>query len=149
MWRPKKSRGPDVEAIIFLPVVVAVESKRTADGALDKVAQIISYAEDKSYDAVILRLEENPEEAKSYDKLVNLIGRYGVGVVVGGDPYAPLSGSEEVLLKARMKLRPSPALELHSEMQQVVVSTEDVGKLVEKLSLYRKFFEEDDGIEGS
>ncbi|MEM4469045.1 MAG: hypothetical protein QXS32_08285 [Candidatus Nezhaarchaeales archaeon] len=141
LWRYKKTRGPDVEAVIFLPIVVAIESKRTARAAFDSFAQIVTYAKDEKYDAVLLRLEENPDKDSLNENFIELTRNYGIGVIVGGETYAPLSGSEEVLLKARLRLRSSPTAELYKEMQQVDVRIDDVGKLIEYHLLFRKFFE--------
>lgn len=140
LWKSKRSHGPDVETILFLPIAIAVESKRSVDVALDDIAQIIRYAEDKNYDSVILRLEKSPEESRSFNMLLNLIKEYGVGIVIGEDPHAPLSGSDDVLLRAQVRIRTSSLTRLCEGMQMVAMKAGSIEDLVEDLSFFRKFF---------
>ncbi|MCC6014673.1 MAG: hypothetical protein LM564_03095, partial [Desulfurococcaceae archaeon] len=94
MWRSKRSWGPDVEMMVLLPVAVAVESKHTVADAYEKLGQLINYSLSDMYDAVVLRLEEAPRSSEELKKLADVVGEYGIGVVVGGEPYSPLSGAE-------------------------------------------------------
>jgi len=110
VWRSKKARGPDVEMVFFMPVSIAIESKHTVADALDKASQVIGYVQSKRYDAVFLRLENPPEkENRDLKSLKDIIGKYGIGIIIGGDPYSPLTGSEKVLQKASLNLCSNPS----------------------------------------
>ena len=52
---PRKSWSPDVTMIIFIPVAVAIESKRAVATAKKELRQAIEYADSGRYDASSLR----------------------------------------------------------------------------------------------
>lgn len=139
LWKYNKTRGPDVEELLFVPLFVAVESKKTAADALASLQQIVGYAKSRSYDAVILRLEEDPPRDQYYESLVHQIKKQGIGLVVGGGPYTPLTGSEEIMLKARVNFRARLTREL-SEMQLIKLSVQSEEDFVNHLLFARKYF---------
>ena len=136
VWRSKRSWGPDVEMLLLLPVAVAVESKRTVADALSKVGQLISYSQSERYDALILRLEEAPKEDEELGTLVDVLGKYGIGIVVGGEPYSPLTGAEEILQRASLNLRSNP-LELLEDMG---LSAQSLAISLNTLLPFRRYF---------
>jgi len=136
VWRSKRSWGPDVEMVLLLPVAVAVESKRTAADAFSSVGQIVSYSQSGRYDALILRLEEAPRESEELGGLLDVLSKYGVGIVVGGEAYSPLSGTEEILQKALLSLSSDP-LELLKDMG---FSAQSLSASLDALLSFRKYF---------
>lgn len=138
VWRCKRARGPDVEQVFLLPVAVAVESKRTAADALDGAGQVIDYALSGKYDAVFLRLESPPEDGnRDFSRLKSVIRAYGVGIIVGANPYSPLTDSQAVLQRARISLNSDP-LELIKDMG---CSARTLEAPLSLLSSLRKCFE--------
>jgi hypothetical protein len=139
-WRAKKSRGPDVEMVLLLPVTVAIESKNTAAEALEDFDQIISYSESNKYDAVFIKLlkyNNRQNDKEKYKTLQTLAGNYKVGILIGEDPYAPLMGNEEVLKRSRLSLNSDPAELLKSMGSQVLKRAVPLDKLVS----FRRLFE--------
>jgi len=122
--------------LLLLPVAVAVESKRTVADALSKVGQLISYSQSERYDALILRLEEAPKEDEELGTLVDVLGKYGIGIVVGGEPYSPLTGAEEILQRASLNLRSNP-LELLEDMG---LSAQSLAISLNTLLPFRRYF---------
>jgi hypothetical protein len=109
LWRAKESRGPDVEMVLPLPITVAVEAKNTVGDVLGDLDQLIGYARNESYDATILRVLRLGGREDDLKKLLGAVREYGIGVVVGGDAYSPLMGTERVLLRACLRLTSEPA----------------------------------------
>jgi len=136
VWRSKRSRGPDIEMMLLLPVAVAVESKHTVADAYEKIGQLIDYGLNDMYDAVFLRLEEAPRSGEELKKLVDVVDRYGIGVVVRGEPYSPLSGAEEVLRRALLTLRANP-LKLLEDMG---LSARSISASLDTLLTLRRYF---------
>jgi len=137
LWRAKKSRGPDVEMILPLPIAVAVESKNTFGQALGDFDQIIGYRTAKKYDAVILRVERWVERDREELELVlEQAGKLGIGVVVNGYSYSPLMGTEKVLARACLDLASDPG-ELIREMQP---APQILRMPLDRLLVFREFF---------
>jgi|GEM_PF-2121611 hypothetical protein len=138
LWRAKKSWGPDVEMILPLPIAVAVESKNNFGQALEDFDQIIGYRMAKKYDAVILRVEKRVEGDRDKLKLVlEQAGRLGIGVVVNGNSYSPLMGTERVLARACLDLASDP-----SELIRGMQSASQILKMpLDRLFVFREFFE--------
>jgi len=138
LWRVNKSRGPDVEMILPLPIAVAVESKNTFGQVLEDFDQIIGYRAAKKYDAVILRVEKRVEGDREELKLVlEQAGKLGIGVVVNGYSYSPLMGTEKVLARAHLDLASDP-----SEVVRRMQSASQILKMpLDKLFAFREFFE--------
>jgi hypothetical protein len=132
------SWGPDVEMIVPLPVVLAVESKNTFGDALEDFNQIVGYRIAKKYDAIILRIEKRIKGDEEEHKLVlEKSSKLGIGVVLGGYSYSPLMGTEKVLARA--------SLDFTSNFSEVV---KDMGHAVQilkipldRLFVFREFFE--------
>jgi len=122
--------------VLLLPVAVAVESKRTVADAFSKVGQIIGYSQSGRYDALILRLEEAPGGSEELGGLSDVLSKYGVGIVVGGEAYSPLSGTEEILQRALLSLSSNP-LELLKDMG---LSAQSLSASLDALLLFRKYF---------
>lgn len=125
-----------MEMMVLLPVAVAVESKHTVADAYEKLGQLINYSLSDMYDAVVLRLEEAPRSSEELKKLADVVGEYGIGVVVGGEPYSPLSGAEEVLGKALLTLRGNP-LKLLEDMG---LSARSISASLDTLLTLRRYF---------
>jgi hypothetical protein len=137
LWRAKKSWGPDVEMILPLPIVVAVESKNTFGQALEDFDQIIGYRTAKKYDAVILRVERRVERDREELELVlEQASKLGIGVVVNGYSYSPLMGAEKVLARACLDLASDPG-ELIREMQP---ASQILRMPLDRLLVFREFF---------
>jgi hypothetical protein len=122
--------------VLLLPVAVAVESKHTVADAYEKIGQLIDYSLNDMYDAVVLRLEEAPRSSEELKKLADVVDRYGIGVVVGGEPYSPLSGAEEVLRRALLTLRANP-LKLLEDMG---LSARSISASLDTLLTLRRYF---------
>jgi len=120
-----------------LPIAVAIESKRTASDALDRVSQVISYAMSGRYDAVFLRLDVPPKEGdEDLKKLKAIVGPHGIGIIAGGHPYSPLTELEALLQKAFLSLNSNP-LDLIEDMGSL---THTVEVSLDSLLLLRKYF---------
>ncbi len=113
VWRNLEARGPDVEVLLFIPTAIAVESKRTLYATLNSLDQIIGYATSSLYDAVIVRVMEPP--SKDELQRAQVLLRYGVGIVVGEDEYAPLGYRDQIIERAVLKMNGDP-LELYRGM---------------------------------
>lgn len=140
IWRPKKSRGPDVEMILHLPVTVAIESKNTVAEALDDFGQIIRYIESKKYDSVFIKILEDSDrqdDSEKYETLLRQADKHNVGILIGEDPYAPLMGNEKVLKRSRLSLNSNPAELLKSMGSNVLKRDVSFDKLVS----FRRLFE--------
>jgi hypothetical protein len=137
LWRARGSWGPDVEMVLPLSVTVAVEAKNTVGDALGDLDQLIGYARNRVYDATILRILHPRGREDDLKKLLGAVRGYGIGVVVGGDAYSPLMGTERVLLRACLRLTSEPA-EVIREMGLAARALEmPLSMLIEM----RKFFE--------
>ena len=137
IWRAKKSKGPDVEMIVHLPVAVAVESKNTLGDALGDFDQVISYKRSRKYDATILRIERCIEkEGEKLEQLLKLASTHGVGVVVGGHRYSPLMGGERVLLQAPLHLTSDPV----EVLRRSGSATQILRMPLDKLLIFRRYF---------
>jgi hypothetical protein len=137
LWRAKKSWGPDVEMIVPLPVVVAVESKNTFRKALEDFDQIIGYRTAKEYDAVILRVEKRIEgDEEDLELVLERANKLGIGVVAGGYPYSPLMGTEKVFARAYLDLTSNPG-ELVRDMG---LALQTLKTPLNKLFVFREFF---------
>jgi hypothetical protein len=137
LWRARGSWGPDVEMVLPLPVTVAVEAKNTVGDALGDLDQLIGYARNRAYDAMILRILHPGGREDDLEKLLRAVRGYGIGVVAGGDAYSPLMGNERVLLKACLRLTSEPA-EVNRGMGLAARALEmPLSMLIEM----RKFFE--------
>jgi len=137
MWRCRRARGPDVELLLPLPIAIAIESKRTAADALDKVSQVISYAMSGRYDAVFLRLDVPSKEGdEDLKRLKAIVGPHGIGIIVGGYPYSPLTELEALLQKAFLGLNSDP-LDLIKDMGSSIHTME---VSLDSLLLLRKYF---------
>ncbi|MGC9021418.1 MAG: hypothetical protein ACP5KE_09460 [Candidatus Methanodesulfokora sp.] len=149
LWRSLASGGPDVEMIMFVPVAIAVESKRTLTAALDDLDQIIGYVAGSLYDAVILRLRNYPgeEELRKAEPLI----RRGVGIVIGEDDYAPLGHFDRVLFSADLKMRGN-VIEIFRRMGGTAnlaeYSLNNIEDALTRLSSLRRFFQDGRGEEG-
>jgi hypothetical protein len=141
VWRTKKARGPDVEMVCFLPITVAIEVKHTVADAIDKVSQIINYALNEKYDAVFLHMEEaSMGKNEDFSLLESIISKYGIGIIVGGALYHPLTGSQKILRKASLNLRSNP-LDLLRDMG---LSAQSLSAPADVLLSLRKYFKVND-----
>jgi hypothetical protein len=137
VWRSKKTRGPDVEMALPLPITVAIESKRTVADAYDKIGQLIDYVLSERYDAVFLRLEKPPRQGdENFRKLENAVSDYGIGILVGESPYSPLTESQSVLRKASLHLCSDP-LEL---IRGMGLSAQSLKMPFDRILSFRKYF---------
>ena len=143
MWRKRGSHGPDVEMILYIPVTIAVESKPTADVALREIGQVIKYARSGVYDAVLLRLEGSERSCNAELRdLIEVAKQHGIGVVLGGEAYAPLIGIEQVLVGARLGLHGDPVA-LHQKRREMTTVSREVScaeELLKDLSCFRDYF---------
>ena len=142
LWKPRKTRGPDVEMIIYIPIAIALESKPTADAALKEIGQVIKYLKKGIYDAVLLRLESPPRDNSELRTLIEVAKKYGIGIILGGKTYAPLMGFEDVLVEAQLRLRGNPALlyQRRGRMEVLNKHANTVKDQLEDLSCFRKYF---------
>jgi len=146
MWTSRGSHGPDVEAVMLIPIVVAVESKRTSSVALKEIGQAIKYVESKLYDSVFINIEDEPsQDDEDFKRLLNHAQRLGVGILVGGEPYsAPYQYSEkQVRLKAVLGLHGDPLALLRERqkyMRELRVAEESTENYIGALSSYRRIF---------
>lgn len=143
MWKPRKSHGPDVEMIIYIPIVVAVESKLTVDVALKEIGQVIKYARTRLYDAVLIRLEHPPADSNAgLRTLIDVAEQHGIGIILGGSTYAPLTGSEQVIAKALLGLQGDPVLLYRRRGGMNILSkrADNTEDQLKDLSHFRKYF---------
>lgn len=137
LWRARESWGPDVEIVLPLPITVAVEAKNTIGDALEDLDQLISYARNKSYDAIILRVLHLGGKEDYLKKLLGAVRGHGIGVVVGGDAYSPLMGAEEAILRACLRLTSEPA----EVVRRMGLAARALEMPLSMLINLRKFFE--------
>ncbi|RLF66212.1 MAG: hypothetical protein DRN26_04325 [Thermoplasmata archaeon] len=129
--------------ILYMPVAIAVESKPTADVALKEIGQVIKYAGSGMYDAVFVRLE-NPHRTGNTElrTLIDVAKQLGIGVVLGGEAYAPLTGFEQVLVGAPLRLYGNPVA-LYQKRREMNVVSRDISTIEEQLkdlSCFRRYF---------
>lgn len=143
MWKQRGSHGPDVEMILYMPIAIAVESKPTVDVALKEIGQVIKYARSEMYDAVLVRLE-NPPRTNSPElrTLIDVAKQHGVGIVLGGETYAPLTGFEQVIVRAPLRLHGNPVALYQKRWKMKIVSKDvsDIEEQLKDLSNFRKYF---------
>ncbi|MEM4592439.1 MAG: hypothetical protein QW196_03475 [Sulfolobales archaeon] len=109
LLRLRKSWGADVEYIVFVPVLVAVESKGTTRQALDSSKQLADYAE--RYDALFLHVEDSGLSSEELSALKGLASTYGAGVLLGGSSADPLTTAKLVsVAKLKIKSNLDPAI---------------------------------------
>ncbi|MEM1618675.1 MAG: hypothetical protein QXE77_03895 [Desulfurococcaceae archaeon] len=101
VWRTRGSWGPDLEYILFVPVLVAVETKRTVKQAEESVNQLISYAE--KYDALFLHLEEK-KDPHEFLALKELAMTRGIGILLGGSRENPLA-TADIVYAAKLEIK--------------------------------------------
>jgi len=143
MWTQRISHGPDVEEILYMPIAVAVESKPTVATALKEIGQIIKYAKSGVYDSVFVRLETPPRTGSAELRILMEVARqHGIGIVLGGDTYAPLTGSESILLWAPLKLHGDPAMlyQKRRKMKYIIRNTSTVEAQLRDLLFSRRYF---------
>lgn len=143
MWKQRGSHGPDVEMILYMPIAVAVESKPTVDVALKEIGQVIKYARSGMYDAVLVRLENPPRTGSAELRtLIDAAKQHGIGIVLGGETYAPLTGFEQVLVRAPLGLHGNPVA-LYQKRGKMKVVSRDISTIEEQLkdlSCFRRYF---------
>jgi hypothetical protein len=123
--------------VLPLPITVAVEAKNTVGDALGDLDQLIGYARNEIYDATILRILYPGGREDDLKELLGEARRYGIGVVVRGDPYSPLMGTEEMLLKACLRLTSEPA----EVVKRMGLAMRAIDMPLSILTEMRKFFE--------
>jgi len=146
LWNQRGSHGPDVEAVMLIPIAVAVESKRTSSVALKEIGQVINYVESGLYDSVFINIEDEPsQDDEDFKRLLNHAQRLGVGILVGGEEYsAPHQyGEKQVRLKAVLDLQGDPLALLQERqkyMLELRVAEESTESYIGVLSSYRRIF---------
>ncbi|MEM1632190.1 MAG: hypothetical protein QXO02_07775 [Thermofilaceae archaeon] len=138
--RSRKSWGADVEYIVFVPVFVAVESKRTTRQALDSSKQLADYAE--RYDALFLHVEDSRLSSEELSALKDLAGKHGAGILLGGSSADPLATAKLVsVAKLKIKSNLDPAttyLNSRESFKAELVVSGDLYEQIAQNSLIRK-----------
>jgi len=146
LWNQRGSHGPDVEAVMLIPIAVAIESKRTSRDAVDGIGQVINYMESGLYDSVFINIEDEPsQDDKDFKLLLDRAQEMGVGILVGGEEYsAPHQyGEKQVRLKAVLDLQGDPLALLQERqkyMRELRVAEESTESYIGALSSYRRIF---------
>lgn len=128
--------------ILFIPIVVAVESKSTASVALKEIHQVIKYARSGVYDAVLLRLENSPgTDSAELRNLIDVAKKHGIGIVLGGEAYTPLTGFEQILAEATLRLHGNP-VDLYEKRggMKIVNKVGTIEDQLKDLSRFRRYF---------
>lgn len=142
IWRGKGSHGPDVEAVLLIPLVVAVESKPSVTTALNQIGQILRYKESGVYDSVILRLQGEPRDKKDLDILKRYANENGVGIVIGKGPHDP-PGRDKVILPAKLDFKGNPYkffTENRVSFREDITEEQDLADALKHLVANRKYF---------
>lgn len=104
IWKPRKSSGPDVEQMILVPVLVAVEDKDTPRQAVSDIGQILRYL--PRYDAVFVRVFDWVD-GRAANMLVELAAKHGLGVIVEDKPYEPIGPGSNFIIPAQVAFKNS------------------------------------------
>lgn len=129
--------------IIYLPIAIAIESKPIVSVALKEIGQVINYTATNLYDAVFIRIESTVwSENNELQMLENVAELHGIGIIAGGETYAPITNKDKIIQPAFLSLKGDPAKLYQKGCGMTLISqlADDFSLQITDLMHFRRIF---------